>query len=146
MIRALRSALGVLLGMILLSTVVELVEFGVVSAVNGRPTTDPDAYYAIRNRPAFLGLKLVYNTLAAVAGGLVAALVAGHSYREHGIALASVQAVAFGWALTRPELSRNMPAWMWAALIVLSAAGAVWGAQLQARRHARLLQRKPESS
>ncbi|MFN7986508.1 MAG: hypothetical protein U0529_03490 [Thermoanaerobaculia bacterium] len=103
-------------GMLVISMLVELLEFALVSAVNGRVTIDPGAYYAIRNRLWFLGLKLTYNTLAAGFGGFLAALIAGHAFRAHGIALAVIQALAFGWALTRPELSRNIPSWMWASL------------------------------
>ena len=108
--------------------------------MNGEPTTDPDAYYAVRNRGWFLAVKLLYNTGAAVGGGYLAALIAGVAEVRHGIALAAVQTIAFAWALTQPDVSRWTPGWMWVTLIAMTIAGILVGARLGARRNdARML-------
>jgi hypothetical protein len=132
--RIIRSLIGIVVGMFLISGIVEALEFGLVTAINGKPTTEPDVYYAIRNLGWFLGLKLVYNTAAAILGGFVTALIAGYSQMKHGITLAIIQTLAFGWALTQPEMSQWTPNWMWAALILLTFGGIIYGAQIQARR------------
>jgi hypothetical protein len=134
--RTFRSVLAVLVGLILISTVVEAIEFGLVTLINGKPTTDPVTYYAIRNRPWFLMLKLLYNTLAAVGAGYLVARIAGYAGLRHAVALAFVQTVAFVWALTQPQMRQWAPDWMWVSLIVLTIAGLVAGARWRLARAA----------
>jgi hypothetical protein len=135
--RLLRSVLAVVAGLLLITAIVEPLEFGLVSLVNGSVTTDPDRYFAVRNRPWFLAAKLGYNTAAAVAGGFVTAWLARRSAVSHGAALAVVQTAAFAWALANPQMRQTAPVWVWAALIVLTFAGIMWGVLIQQRRHAR---------
>jgi hypothetical protein len=130
----LRSVVAVLAGLVLISAVVEPLEFVLVALVNGQPTTDPERYFAVRNQPLFLAAKLMYNTVAAVGAGFVTAWLAPSAWVRHGIAMAVLQTVAFGWGLASPELRRTTPEWMWAALIPLTAAGVVLGAVLLERR------------
>ena len=92
--RVIRTSIAIVVGMLLISALVEGLEFSLVAAINEGPTTEPEAYYAIRNRIWFLALKLVYNTAAAVAGGFVVALIAGYSQLRHGVALAVIQTLA----------------------------------------------------
>jgi len=132
--RIIRTIVGVFAGLFLISIIVEGIEFGLVTLLNGQQTTDPDVYYSIRNQAWFLVLKVVYNTLAAIAGGFVTSLIADYGYRKHGIALAILQTLSFGYALTQPEISQWTPAWMWFALILLSFGGIVFGSHIQLRR------------
>ncbi len=129
----LRSVFAIVIGIVVISIMVEGLEFGLVALVRGEPTTDPEAYYAVRNAGWFLALKLVYNTGAALGAGYLAALIAGYAEFKHGIVLAVVQTLAFAWALTQPELSRWTPGWMWAGLIVLTFAAILAGARLRER-------------
>ena len=130
----LRSMLAVFAGLVLISLIVEPLEFGLVTLVNGGVTTDPDIYFRVRNTPAFLATKVVYNTTAAIVGGLVAARLARRAPIAHGLALAVIQTVAFGWALVNPALRRSTPDWMWACLIVVTFAGIMGGSLLQRHR------------
>jgi hypothetical protein len=132
--RVLRSLLAVVVGLLAISVVVEFLEFGLVTLVNGEMTTDPDVYYGVRNAAWFLGVKLFYNTVAAVGAGYLCALIARHAELKHGLALAVVQTLAFAWALSRPEMSGWTPGWMWAALIVLTFSGILVGARFRASR------------
>lgn len=136
MTRIIRTIVGVLAGMLLISLLVEALEFGLVTAINGQITTEPAVYFAIRNQFWFLGLKLIYNSLAAIVGGLVAARIARYAPVKHGIALALLQTLSFLFALTQPEMSQWTPVWMWITLILLSLAGILFGAHLQVCRQA----------
>ena len=130
----LRSIFAVFAGLVLISVIVESLEFGLVTLVNGEVTTDPDIYFRTRNARAFLATKLVYNTAAAIVGGLVAARLARRAPMAHGLVLAVIQTVAFGWALVTPALRRSTPDWMWACLIVVTFAGIMTGSLLQRHR------------
>jgi hypothetical protein len=134
--RALRSVLAVLVGLLLISAIVEPLEFGLVTLVNGQVTTDPDRYFNVRNQPWFLAVKPMYNTAAAVAARFVTAWLARRAAAPHSAALAIVQTAAFGWALASPEIRRTTPDWVWAALILLTFGGIMWGALIQRRRMA----------
>jgi len=135
--RMLRSVLAVVVGLLLISLIVEPLEFVLVALVNGAIVTEQEAYFTIRNQPALLAAKVAYNTAAAIIGGYVAAWIARRAPLAHGVTLALVQTVAFGWALTRPELRGTTPDWMWACLIVLTFAGIVAGSWLRRRRTAK---------
>ena len=132
--RILRSVFAVLAGLLLISVVVESLEFALVALVNGGVTTDPNSYMAIRNRPAFLAAKLGYNTAAALVGGWVCAWLARRDPITHGMVLAAIQTVAFGWAVTTPPVRQSTPDWMWASLIVVTFAAIVAGSLLQRQR------------
>jgi hypothetical protein len=134
--KVLRSVLAVVVGLVLISLIVEPLEFVLVALVNGAIVTDQEAYFTVRNQPALLAAKVAYNTAAAVIGGYVAASIARRAPLAHGVTLAVVQTAAFGWALTRPELRGTTPDWMWACLIVLTFAGIVVGSALQRMRMA----------
>jgi hypothetical protein len=132
--RMLRSILVVGFGLVVISLIVESLEFGLVALRNRGVTTDPEVYFSVRNQPAMLAAKLVYNTAAAIVGGFVAARLAGRAAVVHGTVLAVVQTIAFGWALANPALRRSTPDWMWACLIVLTFAGIIIGSLLEVRR------------
>jgi hypothetical protein len=130
----LRSIFAVFAGLVLISIIVELLEFGLVTLVNGEVTTDPDIYYRVRNTPAFLATKVVYNTAAAIVGGWVAAWLARRAPLAHGLVLAIIQTLAFGLALVTPTLRRSTPDWMWVCLIVVTFAGIMTGSLVQRHR------------
>jgi hypothetical protein len=127
----LRSVFAVFAGLVLISVLVEALEFGLVTLVNGEVTTDPDIYFRVRNTPAFLATKVVYNTAAAIVGGWVAARLARRAPMAHGLMLAAMQTGAFGWALVTPALRQSTPDWMWACLIVVTFGGIMTGSLLQ---------------
>lgn len=134
--RVLRSILGVVAGLIAISIIAEGIEFLLVTALQGGAVTDPDAYFEVRNRPLVLGLKLVYNTLAAGVGGYLAAWIGGRAHLAHGAALAVVQLVLFVWGMTASEYAGTTPAWAWITLCVTMSAAIVLGARLRAARAA----------
>ncbi len=132
--RAFRSVAAIAVGIILISAVVEALELGLVTAVGGGFTRDPEAYYGVRNQPGFLAAKLVYNTLVAAGAGYLTAVIAGYEPLRHGLALAVIQTAAIGFFIvSQPEMAQWTPGWMWVLLIVFTFAGIVFGARQRAR-------------
>lgn len=130
---AIRSVTAVVAGMATITLTTELIEFALVALSSGGPVTDPELYYAVRNRSWFLGIKLVYNTGAAFLGGYVAAWIGRRRQVGLGATVAAVQVVAFGWALSQPEFRQTMPLWMWLALTFLTVPAVVSGAIVRSR-------------
>jgi heme/copper-type cytochrome/quinol oxidase subunit 3 len=128
-----RSLVAVLGGILLISVVVEVLEFTLVSARAGGAITDMAGYFAVRNQPAMLAAKLVYNTLAAVLGGYMIAKIAGSRELLHGALGALLQTGAFGWGFTAGEYAAFTPVWMRIALVALTAPAMLAGAAIRAR-------------
>ena len=134
---ALRSLLAIVGGMLFITISVEALEWTLVTAINRAPITDPEAYFAVRNGTGFLLVKVIYNTAAAVAGGYLAARIAGRAEILHGLAVAGIQTGSFVWAVFQPEMRRWTPMWMWIVLIFVSAVGIIYGARLAGEKRLR---------
>ena len=132
--RVVRSILGILVGLIILSLVAEGIEFLIVTALHGSITTDQGLYFAIRNRMGVLIAKLVYNSGAAFLAGYVAALIAGRAETVHGTVLAVIQLALFIWGMAFSEFAGTTPAWAWLALVPLMGLAIYVGAVVAGRR------------
>jgi len=132
--RIVRSILAIMSGLFLLSLVAEGIELAVVTALHGSFTQDQALYFGIRNRPAVLGAKLVYNTGAAFLAGYAAAWVAGRAAVLHGTILAIIQLALFVWGMAFSEFAGTTPLWAWLTLVPLMAAGILLGAFVQNRQ------------
>ena len=128
-----RSIIAVLGGIGLISLVTEALEFTLVRAAAGGPIPDMAAYFAVRNGPAILAAKLVYNTLAAVLGGYMTAKVAGGREVPHAVVGALVQTAALIWGFTASEYAGFTPVWMRVALVLLTGPAMVAGGLVRAR-------------
>lgn len=137
---ALRTIGGVLAGLFLITLIAEGIEFALVTALHGSVTTDPAVYFAIRNRPAVLAFKLVYNTVAAFAGGYACAWIAGRMRKLHGVLLAVVQTAGFIYGMSVSEYASTTPLWMWIALILVTIFGILAGAGRCEKRTERIRQ------
>lgn len=129
-----RSVSAIVVGMVLITLIVEGLEFLLVTLVSGGLVTETDAYFAIRNRPPFLAAKLAYNGAGALLGGWVTARIAGRRPRTHGAFLAAIQTVGFLVGIADPAIRATGPLWMWITLTPLMAAGILLGAVLEGRR------------
>ena len=129
----LRSALAVIGGVALISLAVEPLEFTLVNAIADEPIKDMAGYFAVRNRPPMLAAKLVYNTLAALLGGYIAAKIAGSEELKHGALAAAVQTTALVWGFTAGEYASFTPVWMRIALVVLTGPAMLAGAWVRAQ-------------
>ncbi|MBI4888723.1 MAG: hypothetical protein HY824_16615 [Acidobacteria bacterium] len=128
-----RSIIAVLGGLAVVSLVTESLEFTLVTAASGGTVADMAGYFQVRNRPAILAAKLVYNTLAGVLGGYMTAKVAGARELRHGVVVAVVQTAALIWGFTAGEYAAFTPAWMRVALLLLTGPAMVAGASVRAK-------------
>ena len=128
-----RSIIAVLGGIGLLSIVVEVLEFTLVTAVAGGPPTDLPAYFAVRNQPAILAAKVGYNSVGAVLGGYLTARVARGQEMAHGWVAAIVQTAALIYGFTIGEFAAFTPIWMRIALVLLTGPAMLLGASIRAR-------------
>ena len=132
--RILRSILAIAGGLFVLSLVAEGIELTIVTALNGSFTQEPAVYFAVRNRPAVLVAKLVYNTGAALLAGYVAAWIAGRAAFAHGVVLAAIQSALFVWGMMFSEFAGTTPTWAWVTLLPLMGAGILFGAHVLGSR------------
>ncbi|OFW02287.1 MAG: hypothetical protein A3J29_22975 [Acidobacteria bacterium RIFCSPLOWO2_12_FULL_67_14b] len=128
-----RSLVAVLGGILLISVLVEVLEFTLVSARAGGAIGDMTQYFAVRNRPEMIGAKLVYTTLAALLGGYMTAKVAGSREMLHGGAAALVQTAALAWGFTAGEYAAFTPGWTRVALVALTGPAMLVGASVRGR-------------
>lgn len=118
MIAWVRIAVGIVVGIGVISFIAEAVEFVIVTLIHGAPTMDPAAYFEVRNQLSVLVLKVFYNAAAGFAGGYVSAWIAGRKEVVVGVALLILQTVALLWAMQSPDLRLWTPLWMWIVLIL----------------------------
>ncbi len=130
----LRSVLGVFLGMMLISIIAEGTEFLLVALVHGSITTDQDVYFGIRNRPALLATKFVYNSAAGFAGGYITAWIACRAPIWHGAFMAAVQLAGLIYGMTASPYATTTPMWAWIGLAGTMIPAIVFGSWTRWRR------------
>lgn len=132
--KAIRSAFSIVAGLFVLSFFVEGIEWGIVTMLHGGPTSDPAVYFGVRNQPAVLCAKLIYNTAAAWLAGLVAGRLAPDRPWGHGIALAVTQTTLFVWGMLYSDFAGTTPRWAWITLLPLMVAAIMGGVLSSIRR------------
>jgi hypothetical protein len=146
LIQALRSVLGVFLGLMLISLIAEGIEFLLVALVHGSITTDQEVYFEIRNRPALLGIKFIYNSVAGLAGGYVTAWIASRAPIWHGVFLAAVQLSGFIYGMTASPYASTTPMWAWIGLAGTMTPMIVFGSWLRCRRATPMIEADTDTS
>lgn len=129
-----RTPLAIVVGLVVISVIVEPLEAGLVILLNEGTVPAPERYLEIRNQSWFLILKFAYNFAAAAVGGYLAARIAGRWPLLHAATLAALQSLLFFWAISRPEMRAFAPDWAWAGFVIATATGVLAGAALQARQ------------
>lgn len=141
----LRSIIAVLGGVALISLIVEPLEFSLVNAMADEPIADMDAYFRVRNEPAILAAKVVYNTLAAVLGGYITAKIAGVEEMKHAGVAALAQTAALIWGFTVGEYASFTPPWIRVTLVLVTGPAMMAGAKIRATAAAVRLKPDPTS-
>jgi hypothetical protein len=88
-------------------------------------------YFDVRNRPAILGAKLVYNSLAAVLGGYMTARLAGVEEMKHAGLAAAAQTAGLIWGFTAAEYAAFTPLWMRVTLVLVTGPAMMAGAAIR---------------
>ena len=126
---------AVVSGLFLFSLFSELLESTIVRATAPGPLNDMASYFAVRNRPAVLGAKAVFNVLLAVLAGYTTAKVAGERETRFAGIAAALQTTAFAYGFTVGEFASQTPLWMRIFLVVTTGPAMIAGAwvRMQAR-------------
>lgn len=115
---------AVLAGLTLITLISEGVEILVVTTMSGKSLSelaqDQTGYFAIRNAPSIVALKLVYNTFAAFIGGYVCAVIARSRILLSVYILAGIQTLGFVYGMTLSEYADTTALWLWLSLMILS--------------------------
>jgi len=132
------SILAVVVGLAIITLLTEIIEMLVISVSSEKSLTElasnQSEYFAIRNQPLNIGLKLFYNTLAAFVGGYICALIAKKQSMKHCIALAFIQTAGFIYGMTLSEYADTTPLWLWFSLLILTVAGILLGGNFRSKR------------
>ncbi len=136
--KTLRGFAAILISLLLISLLVETIEFLMVTAINGSVTSDPEVYFGVRNRPWPLAMKFLYTLGGGLAGGYAAAWLAGRAEIRHAVILAVVQAAALVWGMTASEYARSAPVWVWTMIIFAVTPAIICGGWLRARSLSRV--------
>lgn len=133
-IQVIRSVLALFLGLMIISIIAEGIEFVLVAVVHGSITTDQDTYFGIRNRPALLAAKFVYNGAAGFAGGYATAGIVGRAPMMHGLLLALIQLAALIYGMTASPYASTTPLWAWIVFSATMVPMILVGSWFQSRR------------
>ena len=121
--KTMRMLVGVVLGMLTMTVVAESIEFAIVSVMLGKSfdylSTHQAEYFAARNQTGVLIAKMLYNSIAAIAGGYVTTWVARHQVRTGVALMIGIQVSALVWGGFFSALAETGPQWMWLALILV---------------------------
>ena len=128
----LRWLLGFVVGLGATTLLTEVIEYGLVSLAGGS-ATDPQQYFAVRNRSWILGLKLFYTPAAGLLGGYLAAWIGGRSGLRLALAVALAQALSLIWAMTASPFAGSTPLWLWITLLITVPAAIGLGGWLRMR-------------
>jgi hypothetical protein len=123
----LRSIIAVLAGVAVVSLLVEPLELTLVRAVAGGPIASEAEYFAVRNRPMILAVRVVLTAMAGLLGGYVAAKIAGAREMAHVKVAAALQTAALVNGMVFGAYAAATPRWAWLAMIAVTAPAMLGG-------------------
>jgi ABC-type uncharacterized transport system permease subunit len=131
-----RSVIAVMGGVLLYSVLDQVLETTLVRAMAAGPVGDMAAYFAVRNQPLVLVVKVIFSALMAVLAGYLSAKIAGAEEIQHGLATAAIQTASMVWGYTVGEFASSTPLWARIVLVLTTAPIMIGGAAI--RRKARV--------
>jgi hypothetical protein len=126
-----RSIIAVLAGVAVVSLLVEPLELTLVRAVADGPIANEAEYFAVRNRPLLLAVRVLLSGVAGLLGGYVAAKVAGAREMAHVKAAAVLQTLALLNGMFFGAYAAATPRWAWVAMIVVTAPAMLAGGSIR---------------
>jgi len=122
-----RLILGILTTMVVLTIIVESIEFLIVKTVSGKTmeylSNNQSEYFAIRNQTWILVLKAVYTFLAALLAGWLGSKITQYLQKSLFITIVFLQGVVFLYAMLFSEFKDTLPIYYWLLLLTLVLSG-----------------------
>jgi hypothetical protein len=126
-----RLFLGVIISMLVLSVIVEGVEFLIVRMVSGQSmeylSNNQLAYFEIRNQTWILVLKILYTFLTAFLAGWLGSRITKQLQSPLLVTMALVQGLAFLYAMFLSEFKNTLPTYYWLLLLAVVLCGIYYG-------------------
>lgn len=122
-----RSVIGVAVGAFVAMVLYQIGAAVALVSIYGMPLGSPGVQPGV----AYFVVNLTFAAAAGVAGGWLAAAIAGHSPTAHGVVLGIALATFVLWGFSRP--SSSWPRWYAPVLALLGIASTIAGAALRRR-------------
>ena len=129
-----RSLIGILGGIVIISFLTQLLEVPLVNAFAPAPITDMEGYLAARNQPPMHVAMLVIAAITGLLAGYLVAKIAGQYEMQH----AAFATVAQSLLLVRGFAADGgaaavLPAWLKVALVLVTVSAMLLGASVRSR-------------
>lgn len=126
-----RLIIGILTALIVLTTVVEGIEFLIVKLTSGHSaeylSTNQSEYFELRNQAWVLVLKVLYTLLAAFLAGWLGSRITQHLHSSFLVTVVVIQCLAFFYAMFFSEYKDTLPMYYWGLLLAVVVTGVYTG-------------------
>jgi hypothetical protein len=128
-----RSIIGVLGGIVIISFFTQLLELPLVNVLAPGPITDMNAYLAARNQTAIHVAMLVIAAVTGLLAGYLVAKIAGQYEVQHAAFAAVLQTLLLIRSYATADPATALPLWLEVALVMVTVAAMLLGASVRAR-------------
>lgn len=128
-----RSLIGILGGIVLISFLTQLLELPIVNVFAPAPITDMNGYLAARNQPSIHVALVIIAGMTGLLAGYMVAKVAGQYEMQHAACAALVQTVLLVRGFAAESAAAALPAWVKVSLVVVTVSAMLLGASVRAR-------------
>ncbi|WP_436515748.1 hypothetical protein [Ekhidna sp. To15] len=119
----LKLALFTIISLILITLLVEMIEFSLVALVNGQSFSDlpqeQEAYFCLRNQPSILIAKPIYTFIIVLLVSYLCSKLLKHLKKSYFIALSIVQSIGIIYGAFLSEFKNSLPLWYWMVLLLV---------------------------
>jgi hypothetical protein len=128
-----RSLIGVLGGIVIISFLTQLLEVPLVNVLAPQPITDMNGYLAARNQPPIHVAMLVIAGMTGLLAGYLVAKIAGQYEMQHAAFAAAVQGLLLVRGFAADRAASALPIWLNLALVLVTVVAMLLGASVRAR-------------
>ncbi len=128
-----RSLIGVLGGIVIISFLAQLLELPLVNALAREPIADMNGYLAARNQPPIHVAQLVIAAVTGLLGGYMVAKIAGQYEIQHAAFAAALQTALLIRGFGNEAAAAALPTWVKVGLVAITVPAMLLGASVRAR-------------
>ena len=128
-----RSIIGVLGGIVIISFLAQLLEVPLVNAFAAGPITDFNGYLTARNQPPIHMAMLAIAAITGVLAGYMVAKIAGQYEIQHAALAALLQTLLLVRGFATEDAAAALPTWVRVALVLVTVPAMLLGAAVRAR-------------